>query len=319
MVGTLALSGVSANTYAADYSGNTIKITKNVETADDGTMEPNTTFNFSVENGEAGTFESNVVYAGVTDGLKGTSITFTPGTTAEATYTRTGTLTTDVSKFTSPGIYAYTVTEDAVSYEGITKDSSVYTVYVYVENGTSGLVVSNVVAVKNGVKSDLTFTNDYGKNSNTTHDVTVSKKVTGNQGDKNKTFSFTYKVDGASGEKYTVVTSTGSTAITSGTEYTLTLKDGESFTVQGLTASDKVTVTENDYSSDGYTTTIDGDNVSTATKTYSADGSKMAVVNDKETAAPTGIIMNYAPYALMVVLAAGFFFVTRRNRNREEI
>ncbi len=326
LAGSMVFSGLgSASIFAqgpdVNYGeGNTIDVTKTVET-DGKTMAPNTTFTFNVANGEAGSYDGNVVYAGVTGGLVGTTIAFSPtGTTPSDTYTGTGTLTTNASVFTRPGVYAYTVTEASSDYEGVTTDSSSYTVYLYVVNGTNGYEVSNVIAVKGNTKSEsLTFTNDYGKSSDTTHDVTLTKTITGNQSVSTDTFSFDVLVNGASGEQYYVeyTTNNGTAAtavITSGTPTTLSgISHNDTIKINGLTASDTYSITEQE-NSDGYTVTY-SNNTGNAT----ADGTTATATNRKDASTPTGIFMTYMPYLAMVVLAGAFFIVSRRNHRREEI
>ena len=83
------------------------------------------------------------------------------------------------------------------------------------------------------------------------------------------------------------------------------------------------TVSENDYSNDGYTTSYkvnngDKNNGSACTTTVTSD-TTITFVNDKTIQPPNGIITTIAPYAIMVVLAAGagvYFVYSRRRRNR---
>lgn len=319
----MAMSVMMVSAFAADVSGvgtSTITINKTV-TTDGNTCAPKTTFSFSIATAEAGTYDGNVVYAGVTGGAYFASgegsIPFAPSESTSATYTGSTTISTDVSKFSAPGIYHYTVTETSGSYEGISYDTTPRDLYVYVTNGTSSLEVSNVVLVNGSTKSDA-WTNDYGATTDTTHDVTITKSVTGNQGDKNKAFDFAVSVSsGATGEMYKVVykvTANGTDNtlyVTNGANpVTISIKDGGSIRIYGLTANDTYKVVETDYSSDGYTTTN-----GTLEKKVTADSTTETVTNHKDASTPTGVIMNIAPYVLMVALAGGiaFFFLRRRN------
>lgn len=57
--------------------------------------------------------------------------------------------------------------------------------YLFVYNGADGaLYVGNAITENNGEKGDLEFINDYGAENDTTHDVTIKKTITGNQGVK---------------------------------------------------------------------------------------------------------------------------------------
>ena len=323
MVLAMAMSVMMVSAFAVDVSGvgtNSITINKTV-TTDGNTCAPNTTFSFSIATAAAGTYDGNVVYAGVADGAYfatgADKIAFAPSASTSATYTGSTTISTDVSKFSAPGIYHYTVTETGGSYEGIDYDTGARDLYVYVTNGANGLVVSNVVLVKNGTKSDA-WSNDYGKERDTTHDVTITKSVTGSQGDMNKSFNFEVSVSGsAAGEMYKVVVKETASAtattqyVTSGaTPVTISIKHGGSIQIFGLTANDTYKVVEADYSSDGYTTTN-----GTLEKKVTADNTQETVTNAKNVTPPTGVIMNIAPYVLMVALAGGiaFFFLRRRH------
>lgn len=325
----MAFSVMCVSAFAADGVGtDSIEITKEV-TTDGNTMAPNTSFTFTIAPAGAGTYDGNTVYAGVAggasfDGNTTKDITFTPGGkgSAAATYTGKATITTSVNAFDGkPGIYHYTVTETEGNYEGITYDTTTRDLYVYVTNSGSGVAVSNVVLTKGSTKTDK-WTNDYGDTHDTTHDVTISKTVTGNMADTNKEFTFTVKVDGASGEKYKfVVNDTEENPLVSGTATTITLKGGQKAQIYGLTENDKVTATEEDYSSDGYTTTVTASNVTGKSDRgvtegkVSKDGATVEVTNTKDATPPTGVVMSVAPYVLMVAVAAGIavFFLRRRN------
>ena len=85
-----------------------------------------TSFSFHVENGEAAeNWRDNVVYAGVTGGIKATqTIGFQPSgeDTLAAVYSKNATLEINAEVFEHAGVYHYVVTEDAGSYEGIDYD-----------------------------------------------------------------------------------------------------------------------------------------------------------------------------------------------------
>ncbi len=84
-----------------------------------------------------------------------------------------------------------------------------------------------------------------------TGNLTVSNTVTG-AGDKDKEYKFTVKLsDDRINGTYGEMTFTDGVA-------TFTLKDGKSITAEGLPVDVTYTVTEDDYSSEGYTTTATG-------------------------------------------------------------
>lgn len=336
MAGTLAVGMMGMSVFAAGVQTGSpitsVTVTKNVWT-DGNTMAPNTTFNFVVNEADAGKFndgnKEQVVYEGVEGGLQADKgAVFSPGAKGSASqkYTETGTLKTNSNVFTRPGVYHYTVTEETNTYEGVTIDKTPYDVYVYVYNGSdNNLYVGNVVSAKNNQKTDLEFNNDYGKEKDTTHDVTIKKVITGNQAVLSDTFQLSVKVIGIEGEKYKVtLDGVEQDPITSGVGATYTVTNNTTIHIYGLTESDTVTVTEAD-NNDGYVATYsrvknkDGEEYSQKTinggVNVKADGSKAEVTNTKNVTTPTGIVLNYGPYILMIALAGSMavFFFRRKN------
>ena len=332
MAGVLAVGMIGVTAFATEKPNpiTSVDITKTV-TTDGNTFAPNTSFKFTVATAGATTYNEEVVKAGVDGGLYfesgKDSIAFAPsGTTPEASYTNTTSLSTKASVFTETGIYHYTLTETAGSYEGITYDTTARDVYVYVyQNDTTKAYYVGYVAVVNGDNKDTGFTNDYGKTNDTTHDLTITKEVTGTMGDHNKEFTFNVNVTGATGEKYYVVVKSDSTVdgtaytMTSGTAATYKIKDTGSIQIYGLTASDNVSVTEAD-PGDGYTVTSSttGEKLTASKEKVSGnvvkDATTATVTNDRGST-PTGLVFSYGPYVLMIALAGAmaFFFLRRRN------
>ncbi len=343
MAGILAVGMMGMSVFAEGVQHGTpvtsVTVDKTVLT-DGNTYAPNTTFNFIVKNGDAGTFEGNTVFAGVTGGLTAeTGAEFSPTkqgmNTVSSSYSATGTLKTDITKFTEPGIYHYLVSEAANNYEGIQTDTTVHDVYVYVyadENGA--LYIGDVASVKTikgeTVKTDLGFENNYGAEGNdSTHDIVIKKIITGNQAKKDDTFTVTVTVNGASGEMYKVVFNEGKAgerteSITSGTPKDFTVTNDTTIHIYGLTEGDTVTVVEQDNTlgySASYSVVKDKNGTATTTKTINqgvnvtSDESKAEVTNTKSITSPTGIVMNYGPYMLMVAFAGlmAAFFLRKRN------
>ena len=148
--------------------------------------------------------------------------------------------------------------------------------------------------------------------------LTVKKIVGGNMGDTNQDFKFT------GGKIYT--NDAKKTEVTDG----FTLKHGKKETFK-LKVSDKVdddvSITEEPVA--GYKTSYKVDNkneVKSNTYNYgkveatsSPDEVTVTFTNTKTIQPPNGIITTIAPYAIMVVLAAGagvYFVYSRRRRNR---
>ncbi len=207
---------------------------------------------------------------------------FTPGDDGTYTFTFNG---------LSPNT-AYSVTESNADVEGYELTTT-----------PSPLPVSGSVA--GDATETVHITNTYTPSNRT---ITLRKVVTGNMGDKDRSFTF-------SATKATL----GETSLKDGKTTTITAKVGET-----------VTITEDDYTSDGYTTTASATNDVTDGKyedhsytfTVTKDMSESTIItftNTKTIQPPNGITTTIAPYAIMVVLAAGagvYFVYSRRRRNR---
>lgn len=323
LTGAMAVSMGGMSALAAVEPVESVTLKKTV-TTDGNTYAPKTSFEFSVNTAGAGSFDNKTVSAGIEGGLTVSSIAFEPQDedVKVSEIVKNGTLTVNGNVFTTPGIYHYTISETAGSYEGIKYDNAVYDAYVYVVNDDTRVAVEAVVFAKGGSKAnELSFVNDYGKDddNDTTHDVTITKAVTGNQGEKNREFTFTAAVAGDEGEWYKVVktaqdgTTTESKLVSGGDALEYKLKDGESIHIYGLSENDTYTVVETDANKDGYTTTASGE----LSGKLTADGTSVMVTNNREVSPATGIALTFAPYILMVALA-GVFAVLFLRKKREE-
>lgn len=159
--------------------------------------------------------------------LSDTSIT---GTYGEMNFTNgiaTFTLKNGESKTASdlPNGITYEVTEANYTNDG----------YVTTSTGATGTIVGNG-------EQTAAFTNTRNANGS----LTVSKTLEGNDTDGSKEFTFTIVLsDTTINGEYSGVTFENGVA-------TITLKGGESKTIEGLPNGTKYTVTEVDYSGDGY-------------------------------------------------------------------
>lgn len=146
--------------------------------------------------------------------------------------------------------------------------------------------------------------------------VTLKKVVAGNMGDTNKDFGFAV---------------TGGT-VTGSTDGTTTLKHNGTVTITARVGA-QITITETDYSGDGYTTTASSKKNDTDTeigtcsgRTYTftmgstmTEATVITFTNTKNVEVPNGLTHNITPYIIMVVLAAGagvYFVMRRRPRGR---
>ena len=274
------------------------------------------------------------------------------------------TLTIDFSSvaFTEPGVYRYIITESGTN-QGITNDSILKrTLDVYVEDDTTGepkqLKIAGYVMysdeintapsstvgtgnqetdIPNGAEAG-TKSNSY-TNTYSTHDLTFSKEVTGNQGSKDKYFKFTVNISGAvAGTVYDVDltnadSSSGSNAatltdnqnktnpasITVGTDGTISadfyLQHGQSIVIKGIADGTAYTITEDneDYKpSTALSNTSDknteenegtditiGDNQNSISDTALKADTEVTFTNNRTGVIPTGILISIAPAAII--------------------
>lgn len=341
--------------FAKDRTSSTIPVWKTVNagTEQANIYAPKTTFNFVLGVPDTTTnlrYDGNTYYVKKADikhisfvdasgAITAGQIEFDPATDA-FTNSKSGlNIKVDFARIYAEegaGIYQYTVKEETptTGYEGMGYDNSTYNIYAFVyEDDTAdaivvekdGKLLSDNVTKENESKKfeKVEFVNDYD-----VHTLTITKTVTGNQGEKNRGFEFKFKVTGnVAGEKFKWIAydkngnpvegESGSGAV--GTETTVQLKDGESVKIYGLSSTDGYSVSESDYTTnDGYKTKVDGTVVEGNKKegTITTDIT-VAYVNDRGITTPTGIVTEYAPYILLVA-AAGAFAVLFLRRKKEE-
>ena len=255
-------------------------------------------------------------------------------------------------KFTEAGVYRYKLVEGTYSsqnnfdysnsiVESSGEDKSRYIdVYVGWNSDRTGLTITGYVVsyvdgegktpgyeVKvNDAGTDVTYGDKYS-----TYDLTVNKHVTGSLGEKGKDFSFTATVPVPTGSAYNF-DNTGDAAEAveqSDKAVNTNLKDDESFTIKGVPCGNKVKVTEADYSREGYKTYLAIDSEDYGTKENreaeqeQTDATGATVINfknDKNETTPTGVVMNIAPYAAMILGAGAFagVFLGRKKSEDEE-
>ena len=275
----------------------------------------------------------------------------------------------DESKFGDLGFYEYKMVEDVNDdnrYEGVYYTKSEFKIFVlkYKEDGKIKFA-TNVVRVKNnnGESVNVKVTgvdNNYGREMppsdnpdippynedpnpyDTTHEVTVRKRILGKVANQSETFKLYVTVEpadkkGQKGDELYNVEAVGNVnlgtikAFTAGKESTeIVVGNDGGFTITGLTKGDKVTVRE-DTTNNTYTMTagaVDGKedyisglaDVKNYTTSFKAikDGAEVDIKNTKDVATPTGIVMNVMPYAMMLAVAGGLGVVFMNRKKEEE-
>lgn len=305
---------------------------------------PNKTFTFTLSNSTdvqtGATYESNGVDVNLYNGVGATDATAQAVFTAsmgvgevqsgEAVNTVSTTVTFNVPQtgFSDTGVYKYDITENQESapyYNGSDLD-----LYLFVERIDNSYRVTGAVLTEDGnvsAKTDST-TNGYMVDPDDpnptpdTNDLVITKTVNGTMGNYSEKFNFTVSLPGDSEDKYNAVytyadDSTANVKLNGGPNQNIQLANDESLTIYGLVTGDSYTVTEDDYAGKGYTTTIEGEAVRTLTENYNSSDKDISVVNTREAVSPTGLVMDIAPYALLVVVAAAGCFVFLRKRRED--
>ena len=251
----------------------------------------------------------------------------------------TGTITIQLPTYEKVGIYKYTLEEEAGSTAGVTYYGNEIKLVVTVVNDSTGKV--RVAAVHTeaenenggfdsitkgeGSKSD-TFANTYKAN-----ELEVSKDVTGNMGDKEKLFqfhvTFTKKSTEDAPELIKYEDATGKHTIAFGTNGKATvdfkLKDDSELHFTNIPEGVSYTVWEDSYATDGYKTYIGSETEdnedSSAEGTATIEKAAVAFINHKGGDVDTGVILDNAPYILMLtVVAAGAMTLVIKKRREEE-
>lgn len=205
--------------------------------------------------------------------------------------------------------------------------------YIVEETGIHGGATSTVRYIGDATNSSPTVTVSAGETEKTkitnayeytSRNLTITKTVTGNMGDKNKEFEFTLMLT-KNNDAYTANLSysknngTTETLSANNSAYTFSMKHGDSVTIR-IPAGYTYTVTEDrgEYTAKYKVDNGENQNGNSATGTLTED-TTIAFTNTKNVEVPNGLNHNITPYIIMVVLAAGggvYFVVRRRPRGR---
>ena len=345
---SLALvAGMTAMPGMATEAAGGVKFTKaiNMAAAADGTV-PSATYSYTVRAGEAkaATATSPAIKAGL-----GTptiaNVVFTPkDAVSDSKVSKDVTVNFSGITFPTAGIYRYVITETNPTVAGLeTGDANTIYLDVYVTNVAGACAITYyqmstsdaapTYAQDNNKTPTYTakFTED--TDTYTTYTLTVTKNVEGAMADMTQKFSidvdFTGLSEGTKVKVDGVQTADGASA-DGALSVNKSLGDDESMTITGVPADAVYTVVENIAKTEGYTTTAtvqQGTGTPTAATVTVADTTRtvaqqtmgkndnaVVVTNTKDAVNPTGIILNVAPYALMVVIALAGVVVFLRKR-----
>lgn len=305
---------------------------------------PKATFKYSVTKGaeQEPTAKTTAVYPGP-DGLTISDIVFEGTETALSEVADGDTLTLDPGKkyakksqsidisgltFDEPGVYRYIITEstdsDAVSADPTPKVLDIFVEDVTTSDGAATLKATSFIMHEDPeatVDAETGKTVDADKkvkgfvNTYETFSLTINKKVSGNQASRNKEFTFSVAIaNDKTSTKYTITKNNENPQIVDVTndgyeDTTLKLKHGDTLVIKGLAKGATYVVSEDpeEYTSDKPENKVenkDGINAD-ATETF---------LNTKNGTIPTGVILDSAPFILIIGLAAAALIFTAARK-----
>jgi len=319
----------AAITIANNAENRTVTVRRNVNDAANNvtntfgyTIVPDNTYNAANVPG----YENGVT---VTNSPASLSIAFSNVAPTDGTATATNNIDFAGTTFTKPGNYRFKITETS-STNPTTYPVSNEEDYVYVEvrYDTNDNLVATVLTqgtVGSGTTKEAVI---FDGSVSPTY-ISISKRVTGNMGDREKYFDVNVTVAGTTGTTYTVEGgsyASNPSTVTAGTQTTLKIKHGETITIGYVTSTTtsqvpigaQYTVTEPAVTN--YTTTVDSGNTNTKTSNAVENpaNNATAIVNNYEVAALTGIFYNIIPYAIIAAVVLILIAIIRKSSKRKE-
>lgn len=332
MMFAMATPAFALTSPEVQYSDMTsVTFTKTYEATNPNTTSPEEEFKF------------DIVGVDVTDAAEGVTIgTYGMPEVGTASYiageagsaTKAKKITVDLPAYGSVGIYTYKITEKAQGTAGVTywgKDiilkvtvieqgGKIRVAAVHTEDAKAGGIYDTSKG-ENSTKND-NFPNYYSAGS-----LAVTKNVTGNLGDKDKKFevTVTFKAPKEKTVKEAIKYSEGGTEKTIAAkdwkdgevEATIHLADSNTVTFTNIPYDVTYTVVEKDYTtSDGYDTA--DYNFSDNSKKIDSATDTVTITNNKGGTVDTGVILDNAPYILMLAVVAGGAMMLVIKKRREE-
>ncbi|HEL1764995.1 TPA: QVPTGV class sortase B protein-sorting domain-containing protein [Streptococcus suis] len=336
LVSGLALMMLATGTVKAEetpvVNGSSLQVTKSFELTE-GVLSPATDFTFSITSqnvaGSTETKDGLTVYSGIVEGMETQKIISYSNTDTMANKDKTTDFDFSKVVYPRPGVYRYLVTETSGNTPGVTYSNKKYVVDVYVLSEGDTIKPKYIISRQEGSEAKEPIKFD---NALKTTALTVTKKVTGNAGDKNKGFEFTitlkanqfYKESGKISAKINDKAGKSTPKELSIGENKFTLKDGESLSIDKLPIGITYKVGEDVVEGYQQTATIDKDGMAGVatpedynfTEQISDDTPDAIVVtNNKNIDTPTGVAMTIAPYAVMTLVGIGgvLYFVKNKK------
>ena len=276
------------------------------------------------------------------------------GVNANTTSGKTDGFTVDLPNFTIPGKYTYVFQENDPYVAGVVPNTNYYQVTVWAlqdesQTGTGNhikecYVKLSQVELKNDAYVEVSGKTKLSQIENTYQagTVTITKSVTGNMGNKSTKFNFKVVLESDKPVNSTVV-STGDKTFTFTTnehgkytaEQTYQLADSETLTITNLPFGVTYTVYEMNGEGETATAVAQGSTLTAESKTYtvSYDAAQTGALDEKtanhkiativtnncgDDTIDTGVILDNAPYILMLAVVAGGAMTLVIKKRREE-
>lgn len=336
MIATMSFPAFAARPTPNVGADGLVTITKNYKVV--GSEEkkaPAETFNFTVTpgatvNGAEKTVEKSeaTTIPAMAANSNEKTVAFTTALTADGT----GTFTVDVANLniTKPGIYYYTVTETASNTAGV--DYAANPMIMVITAGYADDGEDSTLSYWVGLHDSKVF-NDKNKpfeNTYTAGSLNVTKKVTGSLGNKDKKFNIDVTFTAPAGKtvKSTITyVNNGEKSIapaawtlnTKTNQYeakvTVELAHKESVQFNNIPKDVTYIVEEQDYSREEYTATYED----SKSGTIANDVKSTTITNQRgDDTIDTGVILDNAPYILMLAVVAGGAMMLVIKKRREE-
>lgn len=328
LIMVLTLSVAVAAEDPADMTQVTIDVTYTATNT--GTTSPAETFSFSVVKTSVSDAAAGVTTEDMPDIAVG-GVAFAEGEAAQGgTMVKPMTITLPpVDEFPSVGIYTYTIQPQAGTTAGVTYYAENIRLIITVIEAEDGQRRIAAIHTESGEPGDTEKSNDI-EYTYSAGSLAVKKLVTGNLGDRDKEFNVTVTFTAPAGKEVkSVISYTDGTAKTIETsawtekdgskqaEVTIALKHDETVTFTNIPYDVTYTVTEADYTSEGY----DEENI-----VYSDDANKkidsatdtVTITNNKGTGVDTGVVLDSLPYVLLIAVAVvGVVAFTAKKRTTD--
>lgn len=294
-----------------------VPITKLYQLVNDGAVSPAETFRFSIA---ADSVTDSAITAAADMPVFTPStfdIAFSEGAATAAG--ASGSFALPLPEFSSVGIYTYKITESAGSTAGVAYNGQALYLKITVlqPEGEGKVRVAAVhLGSADGSKQD-NILNTYSAGT-----LNVTKTVAGLLGDRDKDFRFHVTLTRQSG--YDMNSTIGFSVAGVDQSFTpawddngqctvdFTLKHGQTASLTNLPYGMSYTVTEDDYTGEGYTTAVTGDS-----GTIEAAAATAEFTNTKGGSIDNGVLLDSAPYAVLLTMAAAdgaAMFLRRRSQ-----